>query len=409
MKIKSIKQLKGLKGKRVLVRVDFNVPLNKSLRVDKSEDYRIVKTLPTIKYLIKNGAKIILMAHLGRPDGKVVEKLRLDPVAQRLSQLLRKCVYKSDDIISDEVIDHIGRMKNGEILMLENVRFEAREDPPTLPPPHKAMAGQRKLRRAQEKFAKELAGLADIYVNDAFAVDHREQASVSTIQNYLPSYAGLLLEEEIVNLDKVLQKPKKPMVVIIGGAKISTKMKVIKNFLPVSRNILLGGALANTVLNVMGVSVGKSIIEPKMFGEVKKIKLTDNKVMVPVDGLMAKSAESKKGRLDALADVKKDEYILDVGPDTLKLYEKIIHSAKMIVWNGPMGLIETPFFASGTKELIKILAKSKAEKIVGGGETVQMIRQMGLDKKFDFISTGGGAMLEFLEGKKLPGLRKITN
>lgn len=389
--IKSIRQVKNLKGKRVLVRVDFNVPLNKSLKVDKSEDYRIVKTLPTIKYLINSGAKIILMAHLGRPDGKVVEKLRLDPVAQRLSQLLKKSVCKSDDIISDDVRNHIDQMKNGEILMLENVRFDKREE------------------AADKDFAKELARLADIYVNDAFAVDHREQASVSTIQNYLPSYAGLLLAEEIVNLNKVLKKPKKPMVVIIGGAKISTKMKVIKNFLPVSRNILLGGALANTVLHVMGVSVGKSLIEPEMFKEVKKIKLTDNQVMVPVDGYMAKSYISAKGRLDAMADVKPDEYILDIGPDTLKLYEKILCNAKMIVWNGPMGLIETPFFAKGTEGLIKILAKSKAEKIVGGGETVQMIRQMGYEKKFDFISTGGGAMLEYLEGKKLPGLRKITN
>ncbi|MFA6918726.1 MAG: phosphoglycerate kinase [Patescibacteria group bacterium] len=389
MRIKSVKKLKNLKGVRVLLRVDFNVPLTKDSRVGTSEDYRIVKTIPTIKYLIKKGAKIIIMAHLGRPEGKVVENLRLDPVAIRLSQLLKKQVYKSDKIYGTDVDSHIDEMKNGDILMLENIRFDKREE------------------KGDKKFAGILAKMGDIYVNDAFAVDHREQASVSTIQMYLPSFAGLLLEDEVLNLSKIMTNPKRPMVTIIGGAKISTKIKIIKNFLPVSRNILLGGALANTVLKVMGVAVGKSLIEPKMFSEVKKLKLTDNKIVVPVDGYMAKSFKGEKGRLDALADVRKDELILDIGPDTIRLYAQIIKSAKTIVWNGPMGLIETPYFARGTSALIKILAKSRAEKIVGGGETVQMIRRMGLENKFNFISTGGGAMLEFLEGKKLPGLVKL--
>ncbi len=388
-KIKSIKNIKDLKGKRVLLRVDFNVPLTKDLTVGKSEDYRIVKTLPTIRYLMKKGARVVIMAHLGRPDGKIVNNLRLDPVAKRLSQLIGKRVIKSNYIIDREVKKNINQMKDGEVVILENIRFDKREE------------------KGDKNFARQLAGLGDIYVNDAFAVDHREQASVSTIQNYLPSYAGFLLEEEVKNLTKVLKKPKQPLVVIIGGVKISTKIKLIKNFLPVASNILLGGALANTVLKAMGISVGQSVIEPEMFSEIKKIKLTDNKVMVPVDGVMAKGLDSKKGRLDALADIKKDEFILDIGPDTLKLYASIIKRARMIVWNGPMGLIETEFFAKGTRELIKILAKSRAEKIVGGGETVQMIQKMGLEKKFNFISTGGGAMLEFLEGKKLPGLRRI--
>ncbi|MFA5047691.1 MAG: phosphoglycerate kinase [Patescibacteria group bacterium] len=398
MTVKSIKQVNNLKGKKVLLRVDFNVPLVDG-RVGQSEDYRIVKTLPTIEYLSKKGAKIIILAHLGRPEGKIVEKLRLDPVAKRLSQLLKKKVIKSNQILGLETEKKIGAMKNGDILMLENVRFDPREDPPSTPA---GVYGE-----AKKGFARELTGLGEIYVNDAFAVDHRDQASVSIIQNYLPSYAGLLLEQEISHLTRAMKNPKKPLVVIIGGAKMETKIKVIKNFSKVAKKILLGGALANTVLHVMGVSVGKSPLELEMFSEVKKLKLTNNQIVVPVDGVMAKSYKSQVGRIDALADIKKDELILDVGPDTIKLYEKVLKSAKMVVWNGPMGLIETPFFAQGTIKLIKALTKLKAETIVGGGETVEMIRKMKMDKKFNFISTGGGAMLEFLEGKKLPGLKKL--
>lgn len=389
MKIKSIRQEKNLKGKKVLLRVDFNVPLTDNGVIGRSEDYRIVKTLPTIKYLVAKGAKVIIMAHLGRPDGKVVEKFRLDPVAKRLSQLLKKKVSKSKEIIGWETETKIGEMKNSDILMLENVRFDAREE------------------KGDKVFAKALANLGDIFVNDGFAVSHRDQATVSTIQNYLPSYAGFLLEDEITYLSKVLKKPKQPLVVIIGGAKMETKIKVIKNFIKVVKKVLLGGALANTVLHVMGISVGNSRLEIGMFSEVKKLRLIDNKIVVPIDGVMAIKTDATKGRMDALADIKPNELILDIGPETVKLYEKIIASAKMVMWNGPMGLIENPEFAKGTIALIKILAKSKAETIVGGGETVEMIRKMKLENKFTFISTGGGAMLEFLEGKKLPGLRRI--
>ena len=394
MKIKSIRELKNLKGQRVLLRVDFNVPISKDGQIDKSEDYKIVQTLPTIKYLIKKGAKIIILTHLGRPDGRVVEKLRLDPVAVRLSQLLNKGVYKNDNIVetgqAPSLRKQINELKNGDILMLENIRFDKREE-----------AGDK-------NFAQELAKLGDIYINDAFGVCHRDQASVSTIQDYLHSYAGLLLENELKNLSAAIDKLLKPLTVIIGGAKISTKIKLIQKFLKIADHVLLGGALANTVLHVMGVAVGKSLVEPKMYPVLRKIKLTDNQLRVPLDGVMAKSYQAKVGRLDALADVQADELILDVGPDTIKLYEKIIKSSKMIIWNGPMGLIETPFFAKGTKSLVRLLAKSKAKTIVGGGESVAIIRQLGLDKKFSFISTGGGAMLAFLEGKKLPGLKKIA-
>ena len=389
MKIRTIKGIKNLRGKRVLLRVDFNVPLTKNGKVGKSEDYRIVQTLPTIKYLSGKGAKIIILAHLGRPDGKAIAKLRLDPVAKRLEQLLKKKIYKSDVIIGKETKRLIKELKDGKILMLENIRFDKREE------------------KADRNFAKQLAALGDVYVNDAFAVDHRDQASVSTIQEFLPSYAGLLLEQEILHLDKVLKRPRHPLVVIIGGAKISTKIKLIRNFLPLADKLILGGALANSVLKVMGVSIGKSKVEESAFSEIKKIKLTENKLIVPVDALIARSYQSVKGRVDAVGDVKSNEVIVDIGPDTVRFYKKIIGSAKTVLWNGPMGLIETPDFAKGTKAIIKILAELKAETIVGGGETVEIIRQMRLEDKFDFISTGGGAMLEYLEGKKLPGLKKI--
>lgn len=389
MTIKSIRQAKNLKGKKVLLRADFNVPLNKNLTIGKSEDYRIVKTLPTIEYLIAQGAKVIILAHLGRPDGKIIEKLRLDPVAKRLSQLLKRKIAQSGVIIGPETEEKIKKMKNSDVLMLENVRFDSREE------------------KADKNFAKELAKLGDLYVNDGFAVSHRDQASVSVIQNYLPSYAGLLLEKEIVFLSRALRRPRQPLIAIIGGAKIETKIKVISNFAKVAEKILLGGALANTVLHVMGVSVGKSPLEPKMFPEVKKLKLTDNKIVAPIDGVMARAYGAKKGRVDALADVRPDESVLDIGPETVRLYEKIISTAKMVVWNGPMGLIENPEFSKGTVALIKILAKAEVETIVGGGETVEMIRKLKLEDKFTFVSTGGGAMLEFLEGKKLPGLKKI--
>ncbi|MEK7072675.1 MAG: phosphoglycerate kinase, partial [Patescibacteria group bacterium] len=280
MKVKSIRELKHLKGKRVLLRVDFNASIGDDLKMDQTEDYRIVQTLPTIKYLMKKGAKIIIMAHLGRPNGRVIESLRLDPVAVRLSQLLKKSVYKSDGILGPEVEKHIKKMKDGDVLMLENIRFDGREE------------------RGDKKFAQELAKLGDIYINDAFAVSHRHQSSVSVIQDHLPSYAGFLLEKELKNLNSILNNPLRPLTVIIGGAKISTKIELIKRFLKISDHMLLGGALANTVLHVMGVAIGKSLVEPKMYPIIKKIKLTDNQLRVPVDGVMAKNYKSKNGRLD---------------------------------------------------------------------------------------------------------------
>lgn len=389
LRLRSMRELKNITGKRVLLRVDFNVPLTRDMQVSSEEDYRIRQSLPTIKYLLERKARVIILAHLGRPEGRVVELLRLDPIAVRLAQLLRRDVYKCDQLVGAVADKAVADLQPGDLLVLENVRFDRREE------------------RADTALAKKLASYGDIYINDAFGVDHRDQASVSTIQRYLPSYAGLLLEDELTRLSGVRDAPRHPLVVIIGGSKISTKLSLIKSFLPRADHILLGGALANTVLRAQGISVGQSLIEPGMIAAIRRIKLTNTQLHVPVDGVIAKSYHSPRGRRDALGDIRPSEVIVDIGPETLELYARIIRAAHQIVWNGPMGLIETPSFAWGTRELAKAIARSKAESIVGGGETVQMIRRLRMERKFNFLSTGGGAMLEFLEGKKLPGIQKL--
>lgn len=389
LRLRSMRELKNIAGKRVLLRVDFNVPLTRDMQVSSEEDYRIRQSLPTIKYLLERKARVIILAHLGRPEGRVVELLRLDPIAVRLAQLLRRDVYKCDQLVGAVADKAVADLQLGDLLVLENVRFDRREE------------------RADTALAKKLASYGDIYINDAFGVDHRDQASVSTIQRYLPSYAGLLLEDELTRLSSVRDAPRHPLVVIIGGSKISTKLSLIKSFLPRADHILLGGALANTVLRAQGISVGQSLVEPGMIAAIRRIKLTNTQLHVPVDGVIAKSYHSPRGRRDALGDIRPSEVIVDIGPETLELYAQIIRAARQIVWNGPMGLIETPSFAWGTRELAKAIARSKAESIVGGGETVQMIRRLRMERKFNFLSTGGGAMLEFLEGKKLPGIQKL--
>lgn len=388
MKLKSVREAHISKGTRVLLRVDFNVPLAPSGAVESHGDYRIRESLETIKFLRKKGARIIIVAHLGRPNGKVVESLRLDPIAVRLAQLLKVAVYKTNEIVGANVEAAVDDLKPGEILLLENVRFDAHEE------------------KADAQFAHSLAVLADVYVNDAFGVSHRKQASVTRVTRYLPSYAGLLLEREVRELSPLIEKKLPKLVVIIGGAKISTKVGLIKQFLPRAEHILLGGALANTVLQAQGVSVGASLVEPEMVSVVKKICLTNPQLHVPVDGVMATS-DHAKGHLDALGDIKPKEKILDIGPDTVKLYNSILKAAKTVIWNGPMGLIEQPQFSRGTEQLAKLLSRSNAKVIIGGGETVEVIRRMKLEKKFHFISTGGGAMLEFLEEGMLPGVERL--
>lgn len=355
------------------------------------DDFRIRAVLPTIKYLIENNAKIILMSHLGDPKGEIVERLRMDSVQDKLTEYLDLSVVKVDDCLGEEIEKWTREMKPGEILLLENLRFHKEE-----------MAND-------EDFAKELAKLGDIYVNDAFAVSHREHASLVAITKFLPSCMGLSLEGEIEVLTKVMQQPEHPLAVIIGGAKISTKIKLIKNFLNMADNILLGGALANTALHAKGIAIGKSVIEKEMIEVVKNLELTNAKIHMPVDTIVSidKSGNAPT-RVSPVGKTEENELILDIGPETENLFAEIIKNAKTIIWNGPMGLFEVDKFSHGTKKTAMAVADCHCYSIIGGGETVSFINKLGLTDRFSHISTGGGAMLKFLAGEKLPGIEALN-
>ncbi|OGG87607.1 phosphoglycerate kinase [Candidatus Kuenenbacteria bacterium RIFCSPHIGHO2_02_FULL_39_13] len=361
MKFKSLKYIRNLAGKRVLVRCDFDLPMKNCKIID---DTRLKACVPTIKYLLFKGAKVVLVGHLGRPKG-VDEKLSLLPVKNKLEKILEKKIVFID---WDEIPSRLAPRNDISLRMLENLRFYTGEE------------------KNSKKFAKKLASLADIYVNEAFAVSHRSVASVDAIQNYLPSYAGLRLEKEIENLSAVLKNPKHPVILIIGGAKIETKLPVIKEFQKIADQILVAGAVANTFLKAAGVEVGKSLVDEKYIDEAKSI--LNSKILLPVDWRV------KNGK------------ILDIGPRTIELFAQKIKLAKTIVWNGPMGKFEEKEFAIGTQEIAKEVLKSKAKVVIGGGDTDKILQ----GKKFGsniFVSTGGGAMLEFLAGKKLPGFKRI--
>jgi len=380
----------NFKDKRVLVRVDFNVPLGNDGRVDEKEDWRLEAALPTIRYLLDQRAKIILLAHLGRPGGKIVESLRLNPVAQRLEELLGQPVVKLDDCLGQEVEERLKNIQAGEIFLLENLRFQAGE------------------KNNQSDFAHQLAKLGEVYVNDAFGVVHRAHASIVGLPQYLPHGAGLLLEKEIKALSKLLDEPVRPLLVIIGGVKISTKIKVIKNFLKKADNLILGGALANTVISAKGFAIGKSVVEEEMVDEVKKLELTNIKLHIPVDIITSIDAQGQApSRIVPVGRTKEREMILDIGPDTIRLFNQIISQAKMIVWNGPMGVFEVDKFSSGSQAVAQAVAQSSAFSVVGGGDSIALLEQLNLTDKIDHISTGGGAMLKFLAGEKLPGIKAL--
>lgn len=384
-------------NKRVLVRVDFNVSLDKKGKV--IDDFRIRATLPTLRYLIEQGAKIILLAHLGRPlqnqggrsdiaDPR--EKFSLKPIADKLVELLVREIKLAPDCIGEGIREMAVQLEAGEILMLENLRFHQGEE------------------SNEEGFARSLAELGEVYVNDAFAVSHRAHASVQAITEFLPSVAGFLLAKEIENLTRARDNPDHPLTVIIGGAKMSTKIKLIQTFLNKAENIILGGALANTVLHAKGIAVGKSIIEESMVPEINKLEITDTKIHLPLDALVCASREDLSTcHPGPIGMLQGNESILDIGFDSQKLFSRVINSSKMIIWNGPMGLFEIEAFAYGTKAVAEAIAESKAYSLVGGGETVAYLERIGLVDKFSFVSTGGGAMLEFLAGEKLPGLEAL--
>jgi len=379
-----------VRGKKVIVRVDFNVPLEAGKVTD---DTRIRAALPTIQYLLDQGAAVILMSHLGRPRGKVVEELRLDPVAARLGELLGRPVRKLDDCIGPEVQATAERLQPGEVLLLENLRFHPEE------------------RTNDPAFAKQLADLADVYVNDAFGAAHRAHASTSGIAKYLPAVAGLLMEKEIQFLSRAVESPEPPYVAILGGAKISDKIGVIEALLGKVDALLIGGGMANTFLLAQGYEVGDSLVEKDSVSTAQRLlQQGSDKLVLPVDVVIADAFSADANtKVVTVAQVPAGWRILDIGPQTVEQFKAKLSGAKMVVWNGPMGVFELAPFAAGTRAIAQALADIQAITIIGGGDSVAAIQQAGLAEKMTHISTGGGASLEFLEGKELPGIAALED
>ncbi|MBI2451402.1 MAG: phosphoglycerate kinase [Parcubacteria group bacterium] len=385
--IRSITKVK-LKNKKVLVRVDFNVPIKNGKVVD---DFRIKEAIPTIQYVLKKGGSIIVAAHLGRPQGKIVPELSMKPVAKKLSQLIkRKVDFIADSPDSKNIFEKI--KKRGEIFFLENLRFSGQEE------------------ANDENFARHLAGLADVYVNEAFSDSHRTHSSIVGVPKFLPSCAGLLFMKEYRALSRALHQKKRPYVVIMGGAKVATKFPYLVKFFTIADEVILGGIIANTFLKAKGLSVGKSLFEEEVAEEARKMEITSLKLHLPVDVVVSINL-SGRGEVFArgAGGVLKNEYILDIGPDSVLLFESIIKKAKMIIWNGPMGLTEVPKFAKGTEAIALAVAKAKAWSLVGGGDVIAAIDKLGLRHKMNHISTAGGAMLAYLAGEKLPGVEALKN
>ncbi|MEA2086536.1 MAG: phosphoglycerate kinase [Candidatus Caldatribacteriota bacterium] len=396
MQKRTIEDLKDnqLEGKRVLVRVDFNVPLNGELEI--TDDTRIKAALPTIKYLMSHQAKVILMSHLGRPKGKVVEKLRLDPIAGRLSELLKQNVKKVNDCIGEEVEKVVSNMQKGEVILLENLRFHPEEE------------------KNDYEFSKKLADLADIFINDAFGTAHRAHASTVGVAELLPSYAGFLMAREIEVLSNLIENPERPFVVVLGGAKISGKIEIVQNLLSIADKILIAGGMSYTCLAALGYEVGNSLLEEYDLEIVKKMlkraEEKGNKILLPVDLVITKEvSERGESKLFEIDNIPKDGIGVDLGERSLVKFEKEIKKAKTVFWNGPVGVFEIEKYAKGTNRIAKILAdmQGKAVTIIGGGDSIAAIDKAGLTEKMTHISTGGGASLEFLGGKKLPGIEVL--
>jgi phosphoglycerate kinase len=382
-------------NKRVLVRVDFNVPLDEGTGVI-TDDSRIRAVLPTIKYLTDRGAKVILCSHLGRPKGKVVEKLRLAVVAQRLSQILGRQVKSTKDCIGSDVEVAVEKLKNGDVLLLENVRFHPEEE------------------GNDASFAQALARLADIYVNDAFGAAHRSHASIVGITKYLPSVAGLLLEKEIEVLGSILDHPAHPFAALLGGAKVSDKVGMIENIIGKVDYILIGGGMAATFFKAKSYEVGLSLVEKDMLDLVARLMQDTAKrgvrLLSPLDVVVADglSPEAKVSTV-AIGNISPRLMIVDIGPRTIKDFSQELQRCQTVFWNGPMGIYEVPRFARGTQAMAELLAGLDATTVIGGGSTAEVVTKLGLASRMTFISTGGGASLKFLAGKELPGVAALLN
>lgn len=381
-------------GKRVLVRVDFNVPMDENQNI--TNDARIRAALPTIKYLIDNNAKVILMSHLGRPKGKVDKKYSLSPVAKRLSELLNKDVIMADDCIGPNVIEKVNKLNPQDVMLLENVRFYPEEE------------------KNDKEFAKKLASLAEIYINDAFGTAHRAHASTAGVAEFLPSGAGYLIKKEIEIMGKALENPERPFIAILGGAKVGDKIGVIKNLLNKVDTLLIGGGMAFTFLKSLGYEIGKSLLEQdkvelasELIAEAKKRNVD---LILPEDIVVAKELkEDAPYKTVPVEKIPEDMIGVDMGEKTQEKFAGIIKQAKTVVWNGPMGVFEIKAFAKGTLSVAKAMAESKALTIIGGGDSAAAVEQLGFADAMTHISTGGGASLKFLEGKELPGVAALDD
>ena len=390
MQLNTIKEA-DLKGKRVVIRVDFNVPLKNGVVTDNT---RIKAALPTVKYILEQGASLVVMSHFGRPKGQKNPDFSMAPIAKEFEALLGKPVKLAPDVIGDEVEAEVKALKPGEVLLLENVRFYKEEE------------------ANDPEFAKKLASYGDIYCNDAFGTAHRAHASTEGVSHYLPSYAGFLIEKEVKFMAPLLENPDKPFVAIIGGSKVSSKITVLESLVKTCDTIVIGGGMAYTFLNVLGNKIGKSLFEPDYVETAKafldKAAEKGVKVILPVDNVCAKEfSETAQPILVDSDNISDDLMGMDIGPKTVKLIVDALKDAKSVVWNGPMGVFEFDAFAKGTEEVAKALADSNATTVVGGGDSVAAINKFHLADKISHVSTGGGASLEFLEGKVLPGIKAL--
>lgn len=401
---KTIKDI-PLQGKKVLVRVDYNVPLDDTLKI--TNDKRIAATLPTIKYLLEQNCSIILMSHLGRPKGKVAASMTLKPVAQRLGELLSKTIKFAPDCVGPEVKKMSDELKSGEILLLENLRFHPEEE------------------KNDSEFARELSSLGDVFVQDAFGTVHRAHASTEGIVKHMKLAAcGFLVEKELSFLGETLEKPKRPFLAILGGAKVSDKIAVIENLLSKVDSFVIGGAMAYTFLRAEGIETGKSLVEEDKIAMaadiIKKAQEKKTSILIPIDHIIVDKVNFSAKKIEDGAQVKETEgteipsgfYGVDIGPMTLKRIAPVVLQAKTIIWNGPLGVFEIDRFSKGTVEIAKLVAQateSGAISVIGGGDSIAAVKKAGVDKKISHISTGGGASLEFLEGKDLPGIAVLPN